>query len=121
MLYSKSTYPLIATALFFATRFIFGEDPQISSWYTAASGQYARIYETIDDQNSKNAVSVWSRGQGNQSLPTYAGVHEVSYSNDWVYIRSSNLASYVMGPWYLDTAKSNIFPNYVLIFFCFDI
>ncbi|MCH2036631.1 MAG: sulfatase-like hydrolase/transferase [Puniceicoccaceae bacterium] len=112
MLYSKSTYPLIATALFFATGFIFGEDPQISSWYTTASGQYARIYETLDDQNSKNAVSVWSRGQGNQSLPTYAGVHEVSYSNDWVYIRSSNLASYVMGPWYLDTAKSNIFPNY---------
>ena len=92
--------------------FIFGADPQVSSWYTENSGQYARIYETLSDQNSGNAVSTWSRGQGTQTLPTYAGIHEVSYSNDWVYIRTTNLASYIMGPWYLDVAKSNLFPNY---------
>ena len=108
----KSTYPLLVSALFFDAGFIFATDPQVSSWYTENSGQYARIYETISDQNSGNAVSTWSRGQGNQTAPTYAGIHEVSYSNDWVYIRTTNLASYIMGPWYLDADKTNLFPNY---------
>ncbi|MEC9227456.1 MAG: hypothetical protein VYA21_01415, partial [Verrucomicrobiota bacterium] len=108
----KSTYPLLVSALFFDAGFIFATDPQVSSWYTENSGQYARIYETISDQNSGNAVSTWSRGQGNQTAPTYAGIHEVSYSNDWVYIRTTNLASYIMGPWYLDADKTNLFPHY---------
>jgi hypothetical protein len=29
-----------------------------------------------------------------------------------VYIRSTGLASYIMGPWYLNAAKTNLFPNY---------
>ncbi|MAS65133.1 MAG: hypothetical protein CL815_07930, partial [Coraliomargarita sp.] len=91
---------------------MFATDPQVTSWYTENSGQYARIYETISDQNSGNAVTTWTRGQGTQSSPTYAGIHEVSYSNDWVYIRTTNLASYIMGPWYLNADKTNLFPNY---------
>lgn len=88
------------------------QDPQITSWFTDASGKYARIFETLDDQNNANAVTTWSRGQGTQSLPTYAGIHEVSYSDDWVYIRSTGLGSHIMGPWYLNSAKTNLFPNY---------
>jgi arylsulfatase A-like enzyme len=98
----------------FAITFALGTtgDPQLTSWYTANSGQYARIYETLADEASGNAVTTWSRGQGNQTLPTYAGVHEVSYSQDWIYIRSTGLGSHVMGPWYLNEAKTNLFPNY---------
>jgi arylsulfatase A-like enzyme len=90
----------------------FAEDPQVTSWFTEATGKYARIFETLDDQNNGNAVTTWSRGQGTQSLPTYAGVNEVSYSSDWVYIRTTGLGSHIMGPWYNNTAKTNLFPNY---------
>jgi len=34
-----------------------------------------------------------------QTSPTYAGVHEINYSSNWVYIKNTGLAPYVMGPW----------------------
>jgi hypothetical protein len=87
-------------------------DPRIDSWFTQNSGRYARIYQTAADESSGNATTTWSRGQGTQSLPVYAGVREVSSSAGWVYIRSSGVASYVKGPWYLNAAKTQLFPNY---------
>ncbi|MGZ4961551.1 MAG: YHYH protein [Limisphaerales bacterium] len=87
-------------------------DAQIDSWFTRDSGRYARIYQTTADLTSGNAVTTWSRGSGVQSVPVYAGVHDVSYSASWVYIHTSGLASYVMGPWYLNGAKTQLFPNY---------
>ena len=87
-------------------------DPRSSSWFTDYSGAYARIYETLADETNRNAVTTWRRGAGVQATPTYAGIHEVSYTDDWVYIRSTNLASHIMGPWYLNEGKTNLFPNY---------
>jgi hypothetical protein len=86
--------------------------PRLSSWSTDNSGQYARLYETKEAEASNQSVVTWFRGRGNQSLPTYADIHEISYSNDWVYIRTTGLASHLMGPWYLNAAKTNLFPNY---------
>src|SRR5829696_9987438 len=90
----------------------FAADPRIDSWYTENSGQYARIYRTTADESAGTSVTTWSGGQGTQSLPVYAGVREIYSSGTWVYIRSSGLASYVMGPWYLNTAKTQLFPSY---------
>lgn len=87
-------------------------EPILKSWFTEYSGRYARIYETIDDEAAGNAITTWSRGQGTQSLPTYAGVHEISYTDTDVYIRTTNLGFHIMGPWYLNAAKTNLFPNY---------
>src|SRR5438552_994900 len=87
-------------------------DPRVTSWYTARSGKYARIYPTLAAENSHSSVTTWSRGQGVQSSPTYSGVSEVAYSANWVYIRTTGLASHVMGPWYLDVAQTQLFPNY---------
>jgi hypothetical protein len=90
----------------------FAADPRIDSWFTENSGQYARIYRTTADESAGISVTTWSRGQGTQSLPVYAGVREIYSSASWVYIRSSGLASYVMGPWHLNAAKTQLFPNY---------
>ncbi|MDB4669844.1 YHYH protein, partial [bacterium] len=87
-------------------------DPRISSWFTADSGSYARIFETTADETAGNAVTTWDRGQGVQAQSTYAGIHEISSSANWVYLRSTGLASHTMGPWYLNEAKTNLFPNY---------
>jgi hypothetical protein len=87
-------------------------DPRYTSWLTSPSGTYARLYESTSDLTAGNSVTTWTRGQGTQSTPTYAGVTAVSYSIDWVYILSSGLGYHVMGPWYLNEAKTNNFPNF---------
>jgi hypothetical protein len=87
-------------------------DPRITSWSTTLSGQYARIYPTLADQNNRTPATTWSRGQGNQLTPAYSDVHQVDFSASWVYIHSTGLASHLMGPWYLNATKTNLFPNY---------
>ena len=89
-------------------------DPILSSWFTDYSGQYARIYETAADESALNSVTTWSHpnnGSG-QALPTYAGVHEIAYTETNVYIRTSGLGFHIMGPWYLNEERTNLFPNY---------
>lgn len=88
------------------------DDPRVSSWFVEDSSRYARLYPTTAAETSAASVTTWNRGQGLQTQPTYAGVHLVEYSTDWVYIRTSGLAGHVMGPWYLNAAKTNLFPNY---------
>ncbi|MEQ1749690.1 MAG: sulfatase-like hydrolase/transferase [Prosthecobacter sp.] len=87
-------------------------DPLITSWFTKNSAEYARIYPTLADQNSQSSATTWSRGAGVQSTPTYSDVHQVDYSTNWVYIHTTGLASHIMGPWYLNAGKTNLFPNY---------
>src|SRR5678816_976240 len=60
---------------------------------------------------SGNAVSTWSRGSISQTVPAYCGVYFVGYSANWVYIRSTGLASHIMGPWYLNAGHTMLFPN----------
>ena len=87
-------------------------EPRLSSWFTARSGRYARIYTNTANQNTGTTATTWSRGTGVQSSPVYAGLHEIAYSTDWVYIRTTGLAGHVMGPWYLNAAKTQDFPNF---------
>ncbi len=87
-------------------------DPQLTSWFTANSGKYARIYESTANETAGTTSKTWSRGTVTQSNPVYADVNEISYSPSWVYIRTSGLASHIMGPWYLDAAKSQNFPSF---------
>ena len=86
-------------------------DPRVDSWFTQYSAKYARLYATTADLNSGNAVTTWNRGSLNQSLPAYCGVQEVYSSSSWVYIRSTGLGSHIMGPWYLNSGKTMLFPN----------
>ncbi|HEY1110622.1 MAG TPA: YHYH protein [Opitutaceae bacterium] len=87
-------------------------DPRITGWYVAPSSRYARLYETEAAKNAGAAVTTWRRGQGTQTTPSYAGVMQVSYSDNWVYLRSSGLGYHTMGPWYLNAAHTQLFPNY---------
>lgn len=80
-------------------------DPQISSWYTAHSGRYARIYANTTVEAAGMPATIWSNGTQIQSLPAYDGTQEIDYSSNWIYVHSTGLASYIMGPW------STGFPN----------
>ena len=87
-------------------------EPLLTTWFTQNSGRYARIYKTNAAQNAGAPVTTWSGGDGTQSLPVYADISEILHSPDWLYIRTSNLASYTMGPWYLDAADTRLFRNF---------
>lgn len=85
-------------------------EPLLESWFTELSGRYASVYVDNDAMNAQTPVITWSRGQGTQSQPTYAGVSEVAYDTTFAYIRTTNLGFHIMGPWYGETG--NLFPNY---------
>src|SRR5437899_9084761 len=93
------------------TRPALAYDPQIDAWFTTYSGKYARIYATDADKASGNAVATWSRNSISQTIPARCGVYFVGSSANWVYIRSTGLASHIMGPWYLNAAHTMLFPN----------
>ncbi|MBX7209723.1 MAG: sulfatase-like hydrolase/transferase [Verrucomicrobiaceae bacterium] len=87
-------------------------EPLLSSWFTANSSQYARIYPTLTEQSAQTPVTTWNRGAGVQTTPAYSDIQQIDYSTSWVYIHTTGLASHIMGPWYLNAAKTNLFPNY---------
>jgi len=103
---------MLPTAALLLTLCHAAADPQFSSWLTSDSRQYARLYQSIASETARTASTTWTRGQGTQSSPTYAGVSKVVYSNNWVYVRATGLAGHLMGPWYLDAAKTQNFPNF---------
>ena len=85
-------------------------DPILDSWLTDFSGRYARIYPDNEARDAQASVTTWSRGQGTQAQPTYAGIHEISATANNIYVSTTGLAFHVMGPWY--GANGNLFPNY---------
>lgn len=86
-------------------------DPQLTSWYVAQSGKYARITETETTSLAGTTETTWTRTTGpftlSQSKPVYAGPQQVDYSASWIYLRTPSLATYVMGPWYNDATRSD--------------
>src|ERR1041385_9013362 len=74
-------------------------DPRTTSWFTTYSGQYARIFTNNTMKAAGAALTTWSNGSQTQSAPVYCGVQEVDSSSDWVYVFSTGLAGYNMGPW----------------------
>jgi hypothetical protein len=74
-------------------------DPQIASWFTVNSGQFAQIYRNDAAKISGQTATTWSNGRNVQSQPAFCGVQEILSSSNWIYIRSTGLGSQVMGPW----------------------
>jgi YHYH protein len=81
-------------------------DPQITSWFTLDSGQFAQIYRTVAEKNSGRTETMWSNGRNVQSQPAYCGVQGILSSSNWIYVRSTGLGSQIMGPW-----QNGYFPN----------
>jgi hypothetical protein len=88
------------------------DDPRTNSWFTTYAGQYARIYTNDISRTNGISLTAWTNGTTIQTLPAYCGVQEIYSSSNWVYIRSTGLGSFVMGPWYLNAAHTQAFPNW---------
>ncbi len=87
-------------------------DPRTNSWFTTFADRYARIYPTDAAKISGASIATWTNGTTAQSLSAYSGVQEVYSSSNWVYIRTTGLGSFVMGPWYLNTQHTQMFPDW---------
>lgn len=90
-------------------------DPQLTSWHTANSSKYARIVETDAELAAGTSKTTWTRTAGPntlaQTLPVYAGPQQIDYSTSWVYLKTPDLGTYLMGPWYDNAAKTALFVN----------
>ncbi|MBU6408924.1 MAG: YHYH protein [Verrucomicrobia bacterium] len=86
-------------------------DALFTSWLTNYSGRYARVYTNDSMKLAGSALTTWSNGGELQTNPAYCGIQEIYSSSNWVYVRASGLACYTMGPWYLDTNHTRMFPN----------
>jgi hypothetical protein len=85
-------------------------EPILTSWFTANSSVYARVIQTTSAStgtHNTSPVTTWPTSginNGNngglaQTLPAYADVQRIRYDAANVYINSSGLTSYTMGPW----------------------
>ncbi len=101
---------VVLNATFTATNLL--ADPRTNSWFTVNAGKYARIYTNDISRTNGFSKTTWTNGTTIQTLPAYCGVQEIYSSSNWVYIRSTGLGSFVMGPWYLDTNHTQPFPNW---------
>lgn len=84
-------------------------DPQLTSWITSTSRTYARVWQSAAAKSSNTTSTTWPTSgttNGGQTKVTYTDVQRVVYSNDYVYIYTSGLPSWTMGPW------STGFPNW---------
>jgi arylsulfatase A-like enzyme len=88
--------------------------PIVDSWHTENSGRYARVYPSDEAvaQGPSAMITTWNQGAGVQSDPVYSGIHGIWRDDTWVYVRSSGLASYPMGPWYFGASRTAILNNF---------
>jgi len=90
--------------------------PVETQWQKVTGAEYARIYKTQADALTGSSVTTWAPSgavlNGTQATPAYAGIESVRVSGNWVYVKGSGLPHYAMGPWYFNTAKTQIFVNY---------
>lgn len=94
-----------------------GSVPQLSSWFTKNSLEYAKVVSGFDP--AAGPVTVWpfsvpagAQASGSVTTPTTADPQSISATDTAVYVRSNNLASYTMGPWFVDGANGGVFPNF---------
>lgn len=84
-------------------------EPILSSWFTDNSSVLARVIQTKSTSTptvNTTPTTTWPTAginNGNngglaQTVPVYADVQRIRYDASWVYINSSGLASYTMGP-----------------------
>jgi YHYH protein len=87
----------------------------LDSWQLAGQGQFAQV---ISGYNvAAGPSTTWPTNvppgttyNGGNSTPVIADVQKLSYSDNYAYINTANLSSYVMGPWF--AANGNTFMNF---------
>ena len=91
--------------------------PLLGSWQTRNSQQNARVVSGFDPAAGPQttwpfAVPAGAQTSGGVSTPTKSDTQSISLTESAVYVTSNNLASYIMGPWFIDGANGGVFANF---------
>lgn len=91
--------------------------PQLNSWFTRNSQQNAQVVSGFDPSAGPRTtwpveVPAGARTSGGVTAPTKADTQTISFTDSTVYVTSNNLASYVMGPWFIDGGNGGVFMNF---------
>jgi hypothetical protein len=78
---------LLSFIVLFTAFNCFSQGVNITSWKMNTTGHKARYYDS---------------GNNIVQMTDSSDVQQVCYNNDTIYVRASNLASYIMGPWHGD-------------------
>ena len=79
-------------------------DPSLTSWLTKYNEESAHVVDA--EKPEESSVVTWP----GQEKPARADISEVVYSDEWVYVSGSGLASHTMGLWY--DSDGSIFRNW---------
>ncbi len=77
-------------------------DPQLNSWVTSTSRSYARVWQTTAAKTANATSTTWPTAgttNGGQTKPAYTDIARVLYSTNYVYVYTTGLPSWTMGPW----------------------
>ncbi len=78
--------------------------PVLTSWLTKYSGEEAHVLDAR--KPDAGPLATWP----GQEKPAHPDISEVLYSQDWVFVSGSGLASHTMGPWQGPDGRA--FPNW---------
>ena len=77
-------------------------NPQFNSWITSTSRSYARVWQDAAARTSNTTSITWptaGTNNGGQTRPAYTDIARVLYSDTYVYVYTTGLPSWTMGPW----------------------
>jgi uncharacterized protein (TIGR03437 family) len=91
--------------------------PQLNAWLTRNSQQEAQVVSGFDPSAGPKTtwpldVPAGARTSGGAATPAKADPQTISFTEAAVYVASNNLASYVMGPWFIDGGNGGVFQNF---------
>ena len=91
--------------------------PHLSSWQIRNAQESARVVSGFDPAAGARttwpfAVPAGAQATGSVSTPARSDVQSVSFTESAVYVTSNNLASYIMGPWFIDGSNGGVFMNF---------
>ncbi len=92
-------------------------DPQLASWYTKGSQQFALGITGFDP--SAGASTTWPTNvpsgvmvNGGNKTAALADTQRIRYDAGSVFVNSNNLPSYTVGPWFEATMTGGVFVNW---------
>jgi hypothetical protein len=82
----------------------------LNSWFVSGQGEYAQVISAVSGGTTTGPGTTWS----GQNSPVLGDVQKVQYSTggNSVYVSTPDLASYTMGPWWMDATHTQPFVNF---------
>jgi hypothetical protein len=82
----------------------------LNSWFVSGQSEYTQVISAVTGGTTSGPSTTWS----GQTSPVLGDIQKVQYSTNgnYVYISTPDLASYTMGPWWMDSSKQTPFVNF---------